>query len=256
MKRLQRLPLSPTTQAFLGKRTSAVARAADPRAEASRLWDLQQNRAFQEIRATLRQMASGIERCMYCEDGAGTAIEHFWPKASYPDRAFAWANYLLACSLCNSNFKRDQFPCDASGRPLLIDPTEEEPLDHLTLSPSTGSFLARSPKGEWSIRVFGLGRDALEKGRRAAWTALEILLIGYAQAHRNGDGERSARIEFTVRHHPFAGVLAALLRMARGPDAALLVAADCLAALRRHPEIHSWNAPPSPAQPPTAPPPV
>lgn len=59
MKRLHRRPLSAATQAFLEKRAGAVSRAADPRAEASRLWDLQKNLAFQEIRTILRQMASG-----------------------------------------------------------------------------------------------------------------------------------------------------------------------------------------------------
>src|SRR5436853_78831 len=113
MKRIERLPLTPGTQAFLRKRSEAVAAAADARAEARGLWGLQDNKAFREIREVLKRMAPGIERCMYCEDSHGTAIEHFWPKARYPDRAFDWLNYLIACSECNSNCKRDQFPLDA-----------------------------------------------------------------------------------------------------------------------------------------------
>ncbi|MBW8876770.1 MAG: hypothetical protein JF614_17545 [Acidobacteria bacterium] len=118
-------------------------------------------------------MASGLERCMYCEDSEGTAIEHFWPKSVYPERAFDWLNYLIACSRCNSNFKRDQFPLDAAGAPLLVNPSEEEPLDHLSFSPSTGRFEPRSPKGDPSIDVFGLNRTTLTKGE---------LLLGQASS--------------------------------------------------------------------------
>ena len=97
MRHIQRLQLSPGTLAFLSKRSKAVAAAADAWAEAGRLWDLQANKAFREIREVLRRMAPGIERCMYCEDSHGTAIAHFWPRAGYPDRAFDWLNYLIAC---------------------------------------------------------------------------------------------------------------------------------------------------------------
>jgi 5-methylcytosine-specific restriction endonuclease McrA len=122
MKRIQRLTLSPKAVRFLAGRSSRVAAAPDPRTEARRLWNLQANQAFREIREALGKMASGLERCMYCEDSEGTAIEHFWPKATYPERAFDWLNYLIACSQCNSNFKRDQFPLDGAGAPLLVKP--------------------------------------------------------------------------------------------------------------------------------------
>ncbi|HEX6900856.1 MAG TPA: HNH endonuclease [Thermoanaerobaculia bacterium] len=186
------------------------------------------------------QMASGIERCMYCEDSAGTDIEHFWPKAVYPDRAFEWLNYLIACSRCNSNFKRDQFPLDPAGAPLLLNPTEDDPLEHLSFSPSTGRLESRSPKGEPSIEVFGLNRTTLTRGRADAWTALRHLLIRYAALRAQGDAEEARRIETTVRQHPFAGVLAALIRMARGPDAELLIGRDGLQVFAAHPEIRTW----------------
>ena len=88
MKRIQRLPLSVAALTFLHERSAAVAAAANARAEAGRLWGLQDNQAFREIRKTLGKMASGLERCMYCEDSEGTAIEHFRPKSTYPERAF------------------------------------------------------------------------------------------------------------------------------------------------------------------------
>src|SRR5436305_7745883 len=189
MRRIQRLPLSPKTLAFLRKRTETVAAAADARAEARRLWYLQDNKAFREIREVLRRMAPGIERCMYCEDSHGTAIEHFWPRADYPDRAFDWLNYLIACSECNSNYKRDRFPLDVAGQPLLVNPAEEDPLDHLSLTTSTGDYHPLSLKGNSSIGVFGLNRAILAEGRRDAWVSMQSLLVDYASARERSDDE-------------------------------------------------------------------
>lgn len=253
MKRLHRLNLSSPTLRFLKRRASQVAGAADPRTHAAKLWSLQSNKAFREIRETLGRMASGIERCMYCEDSQGTAIEHFWPKAAYPYRAFDWLNYLIACSRCNSNFKRDQFPCDEEGVPLLINPTEEEPLDHLSFSPSTGRYEPRSLKGIPSCAVFGLNRTTLTKGRASAWTVLEQLLVRYAGFKTVGDSDRAGKIETAVRNHPFAGVFAAFLRIASGPDARLLIDNDCLQVLQLHPEIETWSLTTGPSTLPTYP---
>jgi uncharacterized protein (TIGR02646 family) len=223
----------------LQQRSEAVARAADPKAEAARLWILQDNKAFREIRAILRQMASGLERCMYCEDSHGIAIEHFRPKSTWPQRAFDWLNYLIICTLCNSN-KRDLFPLDDAGRPLLLDPTEEDPLDHMALSPATGSLLGLTLKGTLTIEIIDLDREPLVKGRAYAWTALEGLIADYAFLRQTGNSDRSARVEATARNHPFAGVLTALLRIAAGDDADLLIEARCLRAIQDFPEILAW----------------
>ncbi|WP_434299710.1 retron system putative HNH endonuclease [Corallococcus exiguus] len=147
MRRLQRKALSPEAESFLNKRTTTVTSAANPKKKAELLWRSRKAKAFKEIQRNLRQMASGIERCMYCEDSSGTDIEHFWPKSTYPTRAFTWTNYLWACSHCNSNEKRTAFPLDTKGQPLLIDPTNEDPLTFLTYSPATGRFQPKSKKG-------------------------------------------------------------------------------------------------------------
>lgn len=241
MKRLSRLPLSSAAEAFLDLRSRTVGGATDAKSEAARLWKLRDHPELREIRATLERMASGIRRCMYCEDGRGTHIDHFWPKAAYPDRAFSWLNYLLACEVCNSNYKRDRFPLDDAGQPLLIDPTAEEPLDHLRLTPTSGTFVASSHKGCWSIQVFGLNRGDLEEGRKDAWQAAQGLLVLYANERRKGRHESAAKIEQAARRHPFSAVLAALIRTSRGPAAADQILPDCLAAIESCPEILAWD---------------
>ena len=240
MRRLQRLPLSDGTVRVLEQRTAKVTAADDPAAEAKRLWNSKSNRAFDEVRAKLRKMASGLERCNYCEDGQGTDIEHFYPKAQYPKKAFTWENYLLACSHCNSNQKRSLFPTTADDEPLLIDPTVDDPLEHLALTPSTGRYRDRGEKGAASIRVFGLNREVLEKGRQDTWEAVENLLVRYAQLRASSEHERAEKIERVVRRHPFAGVFAHLLEISQGPGAELLISAECRQALRTCPEIRGW----------------
>lgn len=141
MRRLRRLALSPAALAFLNKREAAVAAAPKRRAKARALWKLQANATFREMRRVLAEMAPGVSHCMYCENSEATDIDHFRPKARYPRLAFRWENHLLACSTCNSNYKRDEFPRDAAGRRLLIDPTRDDPRKPLALSPRTGSTL-------------------------------------------------------------------------------------------------------------------
>lgn len=51
-------------------------------------------------------------KCMYCEGFIGAVsyshIEHFRPKANYPDKTFEWENLGLSCQVCNMN-KNDVF---------------------------------------------------------------------------------------------------------------------------------------------------
>lgn len=236
MRKLTRRSLSPETLAVLARRTARI--MAEPNdtaraAEVERLWQQRANRAFEEIREALEAMASGLVRCMYCEDSQGTDIEHFRPKRRYPAHAFEWTNYLLACSHCNSNEKRDQFPLDEHGQPLLIDPTSEDPGEHLLFVPSFGKLESLTPKGKESIRVFGLSREILEKGRKRVWDGLVFGLIPrYAEARRRGDEEASRNLLESIRQEAFSSVLWHLLRVARLPGAPKLLREDCLLALQ------------------------
>ncbi|MBK7758736.1 MAG: hypothetical protein IPI35_20530 [Deltaproteobacteria bacterium] len=163
MRHLPRAALRQATLDMLHQVTQEVTSAADPKAKAKARWKAKSPKlkdTFDEVRAALEAMASGHARCMYCEDSLGTDIDHFWPKADFPDRAFTWENYLLACSYCNSNLKRNQFPRDAAGQPELLDPTVDEPAEHLFFLPGNGRFLAIGPKGHQSIAVFGLNDNA------------------------------------------------------------------------------------------------
>ncbi|WP_197041391.1 hypothetical protein [Chondromyces apiculatus] len=214
----------------------------------------------EEVRHALKQMAGGVERCMYCEDSAGHAIEHFWPRSRFPERAFCWENLLLTCDRCNNHHKRTQFPLSLQGEPLLVDPTAEEPGMHLELRPREGLMLARegSAKGETTIGVLGLNRYELRKGRKIAWTGLQALVERYGRFKEQDRAEEAALCAGTLTGHPFPAVLEVLLRTAERADAEQYVDPECLAVLRSHGSdlrallargLSSQAAPVSPARP-------
>ncbi|MBX3223361.1 MAG: hypothetical protein KF795_22805 [Labilithrix sp.] len=181
----------------------------DPPSEANTIWrnktsGNKRKTAFKEVQLKLRRMAAGRARCMYCEDSLGTDIDHFRPKAAHASFAFSWTNYLLACSHCNSNEKRDEFPVATNGEPLLLDPTRDEPLQHFVLVPETGWLEPMTPQGEETERVFGLNRrDDLTQGRADVWTTMTALVRDFGAAQARKDDAAMTRIVGTARRLSF-----------------------------------------------------
>ena len=243
MRKLRRQNLSSRALRFLERRISKIAyittHAGQVR-EAKRLWKFKNNKAFKEIRTKLRQMAPGIDRCMYCEDSAGTDIEHFWPKNTYPLKAFDWDNYLLACSTCNSNYKRSEFPLDTEERPLLIDPVKEDPRQHIALSPSTGLYTNLTLKGSESIRVYCLNRSILVQGRHDAFVSVQVHIIHYGNQCLNGNMDEAQRIQSAICRFPHAGVFIAVLDIVDNPVSNLFLMQECIQTVHQYPEIRDW----------------
>lgn len=205
--------------------TAAAARAEWAKAAAAR----------QHVRRLLAQMASGEQRCMYCEDSLGSDIDHFEPIARAPLRAFDWGNHLLACSHCNSNFKRDEYPRDADGSVLLVDPSAEDPADHLALRLASGVFEARSAKGEATIRVFGLNRADLVRGRAAAFVRARALLCQWQKHGQAGETQEADELSTALLLSPFATVVYTMERLA--PTVAAVVLKDDVRAA-----VAAWRA--------------
>ncbi|TKA12048.1 HNH endonuclease [Actinacidiphila oryziradicis] len=164
-------------------------------------------------------MAPGLERCMYCGDNQGTDIDHFEPVRINPLRTFDWHNHLLACSLCNSHLKRDLFPISCDGTPLLIDPSSEDPAAHLHLSLAAGAYVKLSDRGEATIKVFGLNRPILIRGRRRAYLATPPLLNRWHEAFVKGDLDEAADWADTIWEQPTADVVHAMFHQAVTPGA-------------------------------------
>lgn len=170
---------------------------------------------------------------MYCGDNLGTDIDHFEPIAIAPLRTFDWQNHLLACAHCNSNQKRDRFPCDpVTNEPLLIDPSHEDPADHLLLYLASGAYDPLTPKGEATIAVFGLNsRAELVRGRRMMFTVVKSLLLSWHNASRPQEAQEYVQA-LRLLHH--ADVLRAVVRLSRDPLLAeAVLGSEVLAALKQ-----------------------
>lgn len=226
MRRLTRPPLDPDSVATLAKMQAVVAGAPDPAAKAKSVWASRGTRprraAFVDVRTKLAAMSGAMLRCVYCEDSRGTDIDHHRPKSAYPNFAFVWSNYFLACSHCNSNEKRTEFPLNALGLPLLIDPVCDDPFTHLVFVEKTGYVIGITPQGMATEKVFGLNRrQELTAGRQATWTSALALFRELKRALRPAPLASYAEVVATVRRLPFQAVVFHLLRDAVGPGASV-----------------------------------
>lgn len=78
-------------------------------AKAKALWEGRtNNEAFETIHRTLKGMCVGKAKCNYCEHNEAADIEHIAPKSLFPELAFVWTNYILACKQCNTGHKLDK----------------------------------------------------------------------------------------------------------------------------------------------------
>lgn len=151
--------------------------------------------AFVELKNKLIKMCVGVELCNYCENNEATDVEHIYPKSFFPERAFRWTNYLLACKTCNSGYKLDQFAVFApagsdtlvdlvrnrqptTDDAVLIDPRTEDPLQFFWLDIQNKTFVLDprlnlnkrdKSRAEYTLRLLGLNdRDALVTARKTA----------------------------------------------------------------------------------------
>lgn len=136
-------------------------------------------------------------KCCFCEckeQHDYNDVEHYRPKAvvkhskdgatqpGYWWLAWTWANLMFACQSCNRSYKKTWFPLDELSvpleplkkppgleKPLLINPYEESPIDHIQFKRVIVEGRRRwipfarnlSKKGQWTIEIAGLDRDTL-----------------------------------------------------------------------------------------------
>ena len=207
MRQVLRLSLPNRAQTFLNNRRLV----ADQRRELGTLdigreWkSARQTRAMGAALKTLQQMMGVRERCMYCVDSHGADIDHFRPKGNYPGHAFEWSNMLLCCTECG-RFKGSQFPM-AHGAALLLDPTAEDPWQHIDFDPDTGNLTARFDVdvADWSIKG-AKTVEVLKLDRR------EALAAGYVKSYRRlTDIVKASFASLTAGAMTAAALMAALI---------------------------------------------
>ena len=200
------------------------------------------NPAFAAVRRKLEDMCCGERRCMYCEDSVADEVEHFRPKELYPDVAFAWRNFLYACGSCNRG-KSHRFSViqpgtdeltdvtrpggarvtpPSKGRPALIDPRGENPLDFIVLDlRNTFEFTPFADVGTVEYRRAGFTidilrlneRDYLREARRNAMVSYEARLARYVELRNGGAPARKvARVKRCIQQSPHPTVWAEMKR--------------------------------------------
>ncbi len=247
MRRLKRVKLPRSVVGALDSYRATLARrvALERRASAPDVGKVvetawrtrRRGKAMAAVGVALRAMASGVERCMYCEDSQGCDVEHFRPKVPEPKGTFAWLNLLWVCAVCNRQ-KNDAFD------PAIIDPTKDDPNDHLVLSLTTGRLVAReeSGRGQVTLQVMKrLGSDpALTRGRQNAVVKLHTFLARYDLCRAQGDLVAAEEIRRVMVEEPFSAVLASVLRASTEPGAKVVLGDALVEVLARRPEVHGW----------------
>jgi hypothetical protein len=171
--------------------------------------------AFGEVKRILIEMCVGIETCVYCEDNEATDIEHIFPKKIFPEKAFLWGNYVLACKICNTTYKSDNFevfnPQNSATRfdvkpprrqylqppnddALFINQLIEDPMDFIELDLVNQEFIFTEifPEGSreylkanYTIELLGLNRRRrLVRARRNATRFFRDRLGRYVEAKK------------------------------------------------------------------------
>lgn len=190
-------------------------------------YNTKRNKTFRGVRTALASMCSGERRCMYCEDSVANVVEHYFPKAFYPERAFVWENYLYACGRCNTS-KGSQFEVFSRqngqrmkltrsqnspivppepGDPLLIDPRTEDPTDYLLLDlTDTFLFMPRGQKGtlpyqraQYTIQILPLNEPPLPESRRNDFEYYHSLLERYQRLREEGNTKKMLRVEEAIQ---------------------------------------------------------
>jgi uncharacterized protein (TIGR02646 family) len=143
---------------------------------ASAVW----NKVRGDIRADAQILAERFHyKCAYCESRPGHVshphVEHYRPKgiARFESKMFDWNNWLCSCGICNEE-KWRHFP-EEEGRPVLLNPAEEDPGSHLCF---VGAVLrGLTKRGKQTVDLVELDRQPL-RNERALWLhAIQVLLL-------------------------------------------------------------------------------
>lgn len=159
------------------------ARAQDTGLTASQFWQ----RVRPQLRAEAAELATRFHhKCAFCEARMEHLqpghIEHYRPKgrAEFEAHMFDWSNWLLSCGRCNDS-KWKHFP-DCSGKPCLLDPTVDEPSQHIAFQRQ--EVHALTERGRETIRLLHLDRPPLSRERASWLVKVQGLLLLAACANR------------------------------------------------------------------------
>ena len=177
----------------------------------------------EEVKDALLAIHNG--KCCYCEKRAERRelqVEHFRPKRAvrqlpgdveerpaYFWLAYSWDNLFLACAACNGK-KSTTFPLEDPGqrarshhadlaneRAELVDPTEDDPRDHIYFEEEVPCH--RTPRGQRTIDVLDLRRNDLHELRFSYLKMVKQLSFMLGYSLENNQTDRLQELARTLR---------------------------------------------------------
>ena len=122
-------PLAKALRNRLSEETAAIVGSDDPKAEAERRYgNARKTQWFGPVVKELKRLAGHGERCMLCSGSEASDVEHFKPKAVFPELAMTWENYLWSCTPCNRG-KLNRFPPVTGPGGQFVNPLYENVWD-------------------------------------------------------------------------------------------------------------------------------
>lgn len=192
--------------------------------------------AHESVKQSLRKAQH--DKCAFCESKFAHIsygdVEHFRPKAGWRQEddepltrpgyywlAYEWSNLFLSCTLCNQQFKKNLFPLQTPMRrarshqdevtkedPLLLDPSVDDPETFISFREEVPYAVRGNARGEATIHLLGLRREALAERRRER--------LGYVRALRDlvrlGGPEATQAQSLLQRMQQDSGEYAAMTR--------------------------------------------
>lgn len=170
MRRISGRPALPAaTVKRLATETAAIVSDVDSFESAkTRYGAARKSKWFEPVIDALGSIAGPGQRCMCCSGSEAAQVEHYRPKAIYPNLALTWKNFLWICGICNQA-KGDRFE---EGNPPL-NPIDDDIWAHFfidqygNLTPiwdeASNDFDARAVR---TIELYNLDRQALQESRQ------------------------------------------------------------------------------------------
>lgn len=184
---------------------------------------------FTSIKVELKKMCPTENICCYCEFSEADEIEHIFPKTLYPEKTFAWENYLLSCGICNlkksNKFtlfttstisyeditppnRRSYIPIPPPlGQSVMINIRTEDPTEYIILDFSTFLFIPSENFGtmnylraDYTITLLELNRPALVNGRRNMFGSYKNMLSEYLKAKSRSEKNRIKKEVLSANH--------------------------------------------------------
>lgn len=178
----------------LNKETAAINIAPDPKIEAERRYtNARKTKWFEPVVNALKTVSGIGERCMFCSGSESSQVEHFKPKAIFPEEAMTWGNFFWACGICNQA-KGDRFPPHTGAGGQIINPIQENVWDFFfldeygNLSPKWRTDLGMlDPRAKSTLEILALDRDALQQTRQQRIDDLKGRIADSLSLYRSGE---------------------------------------------------------------------